>query len=215
MKNRHQELLWRRMRQYHRSHRWTLSAQGLYVTTDFSRKDPESLTWWQDFGFVLNNRMIDVTFEHPRYAYSERIKELSREEAGENPGDDWLADGATKIYRHVGASRKRIVAWRSREPSEEQNRYYDRRREIENRLKAEGVDFSVSASFRRERINWAVAVTLIVPMEIRNESDLEPVADLARRLLTGKTTIEAEFPGYIYGKKDWLRDQKALHEPQP
>jgi len=35
------------------------------------------------------------------------------------------------------------------------------------------------------------------------------VAGLARRLILGQTTLDAEFPGYRYGKADWLREQKT------
>ena len=47
-------------------------------------------------------------------------------------------------------------------------------------------------------------------MEVRNEGDLALLANLARRLILGKTTLEAEFPGYRYGRTDWLRERSEV-----
>jgi len=56
-------------------------------------------------------------------------------------------------------------------------------------------------------LNWATGVSLIVPLEVRNEEELGQVAALAKRLLLGQTTLQNEFPEYRYGKTDWLREQ--------
>ena len=48
---------------------------------------------------------------------------------------------------------------------------------------------------------------LVVPLEVCSETELTFVAKLARRLMLGQTTLEAEFPGYRYGQVDWLREQ--------
>jgi len=34
------------------------------------------------------------------------------------------------------------------------------------------------------------------------------IANLARRLILGQTTLESEFPGYRYNRADWLREQE-------
>ena len=52
-----------------------------------------------------------------------------------------------------------------------------------------------------------MGVSLVAPMEVRSESDLTDVADLAKRLMLWKTTLQKEFPGYQYGRADWLREQ--------
>jgi len=54
---------------------------------------------------------------------------------------------------------------------------------------------------------WRTGVSLVVPLEVRNEAELTLVAKLARRLMLCQTTLEAEFPGYRYGQVDWLREQ--------
>jgi len=91
-------------------------------------------------------------------------------------------------------------------PQGELRQYYDRLDAIEKRLQRDGIDFDVHASWRRERLHWATGVALIAPLEVRNESELKVIADLARRLLLGQTSLDAEFPGYCYGREQWLEE---------
>ena len=77
------------------------------------------------------------------------------------------------------------------------------------RMEAEGVDLEVNTSWKRERLNWATGVSLIVPLEVRNEDELAQVASLARQLLLGQTTLQNEFPDFRYGKADWLKEQEV------
>lgn len=112
-----------------------------------------------------------------------------------------------KTYKKVGASRKKILTYLSCKPSEAQEEYYQRLFSIEARLASEGVDFDVMVGWKRERLSWATGVTIVAPMEVRNESDLAPVAKLGRRLLLGQTLLQDEFPNYKYGRKEWLEEQ--------
>ncbi len=208
MKNARFELFGRMQRQYHRHHPWRLSQGGLFIPHSYAETKPDSLSCWDDVGFILNGRRVIVWWQHPRHVYSNEIGEQSWREAGDDPGDDWLFEGSTKNYKRVGRSRKKIATYTSRQPSEEQQRYYDRLRDIRERLAVDGIEFDVSPSWKRERLNWATGVGLVAPMEVRNEVELAMVAKLARRLILGETTLEAEFPGYRYGKADWLREQK-------
>lgn len=209
MKNRKQERFAQRQRQCHRQHPWRLSKDGLYIPHSYAETKPDSLSWWDDVGFILNDRRVIVWWRHPRHIYSAAIDEQSWEQAGPDPQDDWLFEGATTNYKPVGKSRKKIVSYTCRPPSAAQETYYDNLRTVRQRMEAEGIDLEVSASWKRERLDWAIGVSLIVPLEVRNESELAQVASLARRLLLGQTTLPIEFPEYQYGKADWLREQGA------
>ncbi|NOS96906.1 MAG: hypothetical protein HOP25_00335 [Methylotenera sp.] len=46
-------------------------------------------------------------------------------------------------------------------------------------------------------------VELCAPIEVRNEQDLIILANLVRKLLKRETTLEKEFPDYIYTKDNW------------
>lgn len=110
----------------------------------------------------------------------------------------------------MGRSRKRLVSYTSRKPSEAQKQYYSACREIEQRLTVEGVEFEVGTSWSRERLSWATGIELIVPLEVRDEKELAVVAQLARKLLLGQTTLHAEFPGYRYTREHWLAERQAM-----
>ena len=207
MKNTRFELFGRMQRQYHRNHPWRLSQGGLYIPHSYAETKPDSLSWWDDVGFILNGRRVIVWWRHPRHVYSDAIEDQSWQEAGDSPHDDWLFEGCTTNYRKVGKSRKKIVSYTSRQPSEDQQRYYDKLRDIRARMAADGIEFDVSPSWKRERLNWSTGISLVVPVEVRNEWELALVAKLARRLILGQTTLEAEFPGYQYSRADWLREQ--------
>jgi len=212
MKNTKLERYGRMQRQLHRNHPWQLTAAGIHVLHSYAESKQDDLSWWDDVGFILNGRRVIVWWQHPRHIFQDMIRDQARMEAGEDPSDDWLSEGSTTNHRAVGKSRKKIVSYTSRQPSEAQEQYYDNLQSIEDRLKAEGVDFEVAPSWKRERLDWATGVSLVAPLEVRNEADLAMVAGLARRLLLGQTTLDAEFPKYQYCKADWLRDQKILAE---
>ena len=52
-----------------------------------------------------------------------------------------------------------------------------------------------------------MSVSLVAPLEVRNEGELAAVAMLAKRLILGQTTLQAEFTGYCYSRVDWIREQ--------
>lgn len=208
MKSRKQELFGRMQRQHHRNHPWRLSKGGLYIPHSYAETKPDSLSWWDDVGFILNGRRVIVWWQHPRYIYSTAIESQSWDQAGPDPQDDWLFDGATTNYKQVGKSRKKIVSYTSRQPSAEQDAYYEHLCAVRQRMESEGIDLAVSLSWKRERLNWATGVSLVVPLEVRSEDELAQVAALARRLLLGQTTLQNEFPDYRYEKADWLRERE-------
>ena len=199
------ERLRKLQREYHQSHPWRLSQGGLYIPHSYLDMKPDSLSCWDDVGFILNGRRVIVWWQHPRYVYSDSIEEKAWQEAGPGPHDDWLIEGGTKNYKRVGRSRKKLVSITARKPSPEQRQYHDSLRDISARLSAEGIDLDVPTSWKWERLRWAMGVSLVAPMEVRNEGDLTLLASLARRLVLGQTTLEAEFPGYRYDRTDWLR----------
>lgn len=211
MKNTKRERLARMQRQYHRHHPWRLSQGGLFIPHSYAETPPDSLSWWDDVGFILNGRRVIVWWRHPRQVYATALDEQSWQEAGEGPQDDWLTTGITKNYRRVGKSRKKIVSYTSRQPSAEQRLHDDRRRAIRERLTTAGIALEVLPSWTREPLTWATGVSLVAPLDVRNEDELASLARLSRHLILGKTTLNAEFPGYRYGRNDWLREQGAQH----
>ena len=97
-----------------------------------------------------------------------------------------------------------------REMSAEQRLYYDTVFQIEGRLIRDGIDHQVSLSWKWERLSWATGLSLVAPLEVRNEQEVAEVAHLARNLILRKTTLAEEFPGFMYDRANWLRDQAVL-----
>lgn len=56
---------------------------------------------------------------------------------------------------------------------------------------------------------WCRFVEVVAPVEVRNAAELAALADLVRRILKGETTLEREFPGYVYGKAQWAAEGLA------
>ena len=93
MKNPHYESLGRRMREYHRTHQWRLSEGGLYVPHVYWNMGPDSLSYWDDVGFILNGRRVMVWWRHPRDIFKKAVCSMAWEEAGDGPQDRWLFEG--------------------------------------------------------------------------------------------------------------------------
>ena len=204
MKDQRQERLGRLQREYHRNHPWRLGPSGLFVPHSYTEVKQDALSWWDDVGFILNGRRVIVWWRHPRCVYHDALEEQASEQAGEFPFDDWLMKGAIPNYRKVGRSRKKIVSYTCRPPSEASRAYFQRLRALEQEMSAQGIDCSVRPSSKRKRLSWATGLELVAPLEVRNEQELAVVADLACRLLLGHTTLEREFADYRYTKESWL-----------
>ena len=209
MKDQRQERLGRLQREYHRNHPWRLGQGGLFVPHSYAEVKQDALSWWDDVGFILNRRRVIVWWRHPRHVYRDAIEELAQEQAGEFPFDDWLTQGAIPNYRKVGRSRKKIVSYTCRPPSEASRAYFQHLQAMEQELSAQGIDCDVHPSSKRKRLSWATGLDLVAPLEVRNEQELAVVADLACRLLLGSTTLEREFSDYCYNKATWLSEAAA------
>ncbi len=201
------ERLAQRQREYHRSNPWRLSQGGFFIPYSHADMTSDSLSYWDDVGFIMNGRRVIVWWQHPRRIYAEAIIENAWQEVGDGPRDKWLTEGRTKNYKRVGKSRKKLVSYTSRAPSAAQRQHYDLLNEAIARLSSEGIDHDVSVSWTWKRLNWAMGVSLVAPLDVKNGEELILVANLARRLIRGETTLDARFSGYRYTRSDWLREQ--------
>lgn len=204
------EVMRQSQKKYHRNHPWHLSAGGLYIPHSYSDMTPDSLSTWDDVGFVINGRRVMVFWEHPRYRYKEAIRKMAWDEVGEGPRDNWLSDGGTKNYRRVGRSRKKLVSYTYREPSAQQQAHYDRLNAAIARLDRQGIDCNITAWWKWKRMHWAMIVQVVAPLEVRNEDELAELARLAKRLIRQETSLALEFPGYSYGREHWLNERALL-----
>lgn len=205
MKNPHHELLCRKARQYHRNHQWRLSG-GLFIPHAYP--EPQTLSWWDDVGFILNGRRVIVWWQHPRWVYRCEIERRAMAEVPEPSAPDrrWSEPGIAD-YRKLGRSRKKVVSYSMPDISPEWVAYYEAVDQREAELMRSGIDYSVAPSVRIEQLAWATGVSLVAPIEVRNEAEVRALAALARRLLRREAALADIFPGYRYSTDDWVLEQ--------
>lgn len=209
MKNRQFELRRRLARQYHRNKRGDQFEQGILVRHDYSEFDANELSWWDDAQFILGGLRVAVAWRHPRHVYQGMIEDAAMKAAHHlyEKIDGDLFGGAEKSYKKVGRSRKKIQSYTTtRRPGEQE--WLDAVRAEEVHLSKEA-EFSVVPSLKVEMLAWCRFVEIVAPIEVRNVSELRMLADLVRRILKGKTTLKREFPGYVYGKGQWVSEGLA------
>ena len=201
------EAMRRSQLEYHRAHPWRLSEGGLFVPHSYEDTTPESLSSWDDVGFILNRRRVIVWWQHPRHVYTEALWDEVHKVVGDGPIDNWLTEGGTKNYRRVGRSRKKLVSTILREPSPATRAYYDLLKVTYERLSTEGIEYNVSVSWKPKRLWWAKGVNIVAPLEVRNEKDVAELAGLGKRLIKGQLNLKSEFPDYSYTREDWLSER--------
>ncbi len=69
-----------------------------------------------------------------------------------------------------------------------------------------GIDLDIRPAMRVSWCYWATLVDLIAPIEVRSNDDVVKLASIARRLLKRETSVAGEWPGYSYGRNDWLAE---------
>jgi len=205
MKNAYFETQRRLAKQWHRCAKTHYSPGGIANYDEI--EDDQSLAWQTKMAFVINNYRVEVRFEHPRYVYSNKIDQLARNNVEHiRANDDWL-NNLTPITHRLGKSRKKILGYR-------QNGLVGDIKWIQAfwagraRLKAEA-DFVIAPSIKVQWRGYCRLVKLCAPIEIRNYDDLLAMAMLVKRILKQETSLECEFPGYVYCREDWLSELKT------
>lgn len=202
MRNKYVEFLRQRGKEYHRPHSLGVDASGIYTRHVF---EPDRLlSWWDDFGFILNNRHVMIWWVHPRMRYSDAIDDVTWRAAGEFPHSEEPIAEADPQFRRVGRSRKKVISYLSRPTSPVVREFYDRVSLLQEQFAETGIDHIVGASFDVGHFGWGTGVELCVPNEIRTHADAVALVALARRLLKREATCAIEFGDYRYGKADWL-----------
>lgn len=192
------------MKQYHRSHPWQLDS-GLLIPHAYP--NVRLLSWCDDVGFILNRRRVMVWWEHPRMKYDHAIHCMAIDEV-KSSGlvlSSGLRQRGEKRWKKVGRSRKKVVGYRRAAARSDSDRHYlARLAAVTQRLQSEGIDFAVSPSMVVETLNWCTGISLCIPIEVRSKDDVVALAALAKKLIKRETTLADEFPGYLYGKDNWL-----------
>lgn len=207
LKNPHIERLIQSAKLAHRNdRRFYVSADG--IRTRHAYGDPPELTFWDEGEFVLNDYRVLVHLVHPRYAYQRRAEDLAWEAMHElDPSIDPLIFPSEPIYPKAAATRRRgkkIVGYRPPLLPQAHRDYFAAQRMKRDEILATS-EATITPVWTTGWWLWCRFVDITVPLEVGREEDLLPVVRLVRRLLRGETTLNAEFPGYRYGREQWLQ----------
>ncbi|MDI1308924.1 MAG: hypothetical protein PSV17_05765 [Methylotenera sp.] len=205
MKNTYQEKLKRSAKNFHKNSRGEHFSNGLIVRHQYDEENMTKLSWWDDVGFILNSYLVQVYWIHPRTAYRDKAeKETHKKIAHLESGIDDYLNTAEPNYVKVGTSRKKIISHTLNGPllSSDWTAAFDATyAEIIHDANYQIVPFIKTKWMAHSRF-----VKLCAPIEVRNEQDLKIVANLVKKLLKRETTLEKEFPGYVYTKDNWISD---------
>lgn len=148
-----------------------------------------------------------VWWVHPRMEYSDALNDMAWKEAGDPPARtaDMFSPGE-KQWKKVGRSRKKVISYLCRPTPDSQQDYYAKLRAIESRMESEGIDMVVRPSISVKRLAWCIGVELCIPADVRTDEEVRALALLTMRLLKGETSLANEFPGYEYGRPEWLAE---------
>lgn len=154
------EAMRRTQREYHRSHPWQLSEGGLFIPHSYGDMAPDSLSSWDDVGFILNRRRVIVWWQHPRHVYAEALWDEVWREVGGGPTDSWLSEGWVRNYKRGGRTRKKPVTIMRYGPSPAKQTYEALLTAKFQRLSCEGIDHNIIVSWKAKRLWWAMGVNI-------------------------------------------------------
>jgi len=209
MKNLHAEQIRRRAKQYARHHPLCANQYGIQSYQLFEQDEVQSLSWWHDFSFVLNDYHVHVAWVHPRTAYREKVRDEARLKVASLWSDEGSFNVVATQYCRRGNSRKAAVLQTVDLSSND--RYYEALFDEEEKL-ARASDAEVRPFIRTQWTTYGRSVDLCVPMEIHGMPDLGCLARLARRLLKRETSLDHEYPEYVYSRTGWIEEEVA-HVP--
>lgn len=220
MKNRHYENLKKCAKQYHRNSRVQRFQNGIVIRHRYDEQNPEKLSWWDDVLFVLNDYLVNVAWVHPRYAYKSEVEQQAfdncepirvahTESIKDTIGS--MDNRASPNYVRVGKSRKKIRSYTMN--SMRESSYYDALLQEESRIARDSNNgVIIMQKMTTEWTNWSRFVHICAPIEVRCVNDLHSLAGLTKRLLKRETSLETEFPGYVYDQKNWVSEiEESTH----
>ncbi len=201
-------------REYHQRHPWRLNQDGIMVRHSYKEMTQESLSWWDDLGFIFAKRRVMVWWQHPRMVYQDRLEERAAELciAASPKKEDWLLHSTPIRKRIRQGLRMKTMGYRMSPVSEEYRRYFDYLQATQDALSTQDQGLIIKPSLRSEVLDWCQGVNLVVPMEVRCEDDLRLLRDLVERHLRGDRSALAGFPAYTFA--DWQRDQEQQQRKQ-
>lgn len=209
MKNKFYEKKIQLSKQYHSKYRVWDPVRQIQIYHCYDNVEPDALSWWDDVAFKYGKQKVLVFWQHPRMVFTDTCEQIAYHKQNW-PDRKGLFDGEKKIYKKVGKSRKKVISYSVDIDVSEQvaRRILSDSWHEETEQVRQTTDFKVRPSFIVRQYTYCRAIAFVAPVEIRNEDELKVMADMAKSLLTGKTSLDQLFPNYVYTKDDWKREVK-------
>lgn len=186
-------------------HRHRLFENGAYCHHDFQYTRPDELTWWADFGFLLNNCYISVAWAHPRMRYLDLMETEALKQV-QHLFDDSHVGRGKPTYRRLGKSRKKIKYYEMDIPD---NPWFHALTSVKEKLKVEA-DFTIQPNIHIEWYDYGKFLSIYAPVEIRSHQDVVNLSHIIKRILKHELTLDEAFPNYVYTRSDWLRESAIV-----
>jgi hypothetical protein len=186
-------------------------AGGIQSRHSYDEMSPDTLTYWDDAVFIVNNYRVRLWWQHPRMHYADLIADEARkrvEHLRPISASNFL-EGATANYKKLGRSRKKITSWTMAPTTAELSEFYQLLAQTEQQVGLE-LPFEVTPVIKLEWNSCCRVINLCAPFEVRSNADLRDLCLIAKRLVMRKSTLADEFGDRVYGQSDWLRDRQTL-----
>ncbi len=211
MKNKHFDWIRSEAKKYsktwHRANKRTPLGNALiHCYDDPSLKKDKG--WWDDVQFKLGNQVITVWWIHPRMAFSDATDTVAHDSLPPAPEWNWAA-GSVKNYKKIGKNknRKRLISRTIPSSPDSFTEWCDMWKERRKEVR-ESTDIVIRPTMKVEQLDWCRGVHLCIPMEVIDAASVEQMAEVAKKLLRGETTLEELYPEYTYTKEDWAAEKE-------
>lgn len=214
MKNKHFD--WKRSqakkyaKTWHRANKLTSLGNALIHCYD----NPHDMGWWDDVAFKLGSQVVMVWWIHPRMAFSDQTKDIAYNLLPPAPEFDAFKR-STPNYKRVGKNKKRkkIVSYTMAPVHKSWTDWADDWDKATEQVRRT-TDLVIRPSIKVEQLSWCRGVSLCIPEEAIDAPSVEKVAEIAKKLLRGETTLEELYPDYTYTRHDYAADASKSKTPE-
>jgi hypothetical protein len=170
-----------------------------------SYPEPKDMGWWDDVSFRLGSQVVVVAWIHPRMAFSDKTKDIAYGLLPEAPPTKW--EKASTNYRRIGKNknRKRVVSYNMTPFDGDFLAWCDLWDKTTLDIR-KTTDLIIRPSIKIEQLDYCRFVSLVAPVEAIDEKSVNDMANMAKTILRGETTLEELFPEYVYTREDWASE---------
>ena len=170
-------------------------------------RDRHHISYWDDVGFHMGSQRVVVFWTHPRMNYADEIEMVAHNEAKAKfppVNDIFDKKNYQKNFKRVGKSRKRVHSYTLKDHVD-QDGYWDYFKELQEKYLRES-DYKQKCFFKVTQLDYCRAVHICIPVEVRDESELNELTMIVRSLLKNPNKFQELYGDYEYTKDDYSKE---------